>query len=384
MHEDLLGLEEMIMKAEEKFSPGLDGVVAAETKISFLDTVKGEIVIQGYDLIELSKTKGYLDIVHLLLEEHLPNEDEKEKLEKKLKEEYEVPEGVFNVLKALPKETHPMDGLRTGVSALAGYDNDIENRSLEVNKSRGYKLLSKVPNIVANSYHILSNEEPIGPLQELSYSANFFYMLTGKKPTELEEKIFDRSLVLYSEHEMPNSTFTARVIASTQSDLYGALTGAVASLKGSLHGGANEAVMYMLLEAGNVEKFEELLQKKLYNKEKIMGFGHRVYMKKMDPRALMMKEALKQLCDVKGDYTLYEMCEAGEKIMEKEKGIYPNLDYYAAPVYWMLGIPIQLYTPIFFSSRTVGLCAHVIEQHTNNRLFRPRVNYIGERHVLSK
>lgn len=374
----------MIMKAEEKFFPGLDGVVAAETKISFLDTVKGEIVIQGYDLIELSKTKGYLDIVHLLLEEHLPNEDEKEKLEKKLKEEYEVPEGVFNVLKALPKETHPMDGLRTGVSALAGYDNDIENRSLEVNKSRGYKLLSKVPNIVANSYHILNNEEPIGPLQELSYSANFFYMLTGKKPTELEEKIFDRSLVLYSEHEMPNSTFTARVIASTQSDLYGALTGAVASLKGSLHGGANEAVMYMLLEAGNVEKFEELLQKKLYNKEKIMGFGHRVYMKKMDPRALMMKEALKQLCDVKGDYTLYEMCEAGEKIMEKEKGIYPNLDYYAAPVYWMLGIPIQLYTPIFFSSRTVGLCAHVIEQHTNNRLFRPRVNYIGERHVLSK
>ncbi|CAM3808438.1 citrate synthase [Bacillus paramycoides] len=373
-----------MMKAEEKFSPGLDGVVAAETKISFLDTVKGEIVIQGYDLIELSKTKEYLDIVHLLLEEHLPNEDEKATLEKKLKEEYAVPEGVFNVLKALPKETHPMDGLRTGVSALAGYDNDIENRALEVNKSRGYKLLSKVPNIVANSYHILNNEEPIEPLQELTYSANFYYMLTGKKPTELEEKIFDRSLVLYSEHEMPNSTFTARVIASTQSDLYGALTGAVASLKGSLHGGANEAVMYMLLEAGNVEEFEELLQKKLYNKEKIMGFGHRVYMKKIDPRALMMKEALKQLCDVKGDYTLYEMCEAGEKIMEKEKGIYPNLDYYAAPVYWMLGIPIQLYTPIFFSSRTVGLCAHVIEQHANNRLFRPRVKYIGERHVLSK
>ncbi|MDM5188563.1 citrate synthase [Bacillus sp. DX4.1] len=372
------------MKAEEKFSPGLDGVVAAETKISFLDTVKGEIVIQGYDLIELSKTKSYLEIVHLLLEERLPNEDEKATLEKKLKQEYEVPEGVFDVLKALPKQTHPMDGLRTGVSALAGYDDDIENRSLEVNKSRGYKLLSKVPNIVANSYHILNNEEPVHPLQELSYSANFFYMLTGKKPSELEEKIFDRSLVLYSEHEMPNSTFTARVIASTQSDLYGALTGAVASLKGSLHGGANEAVMYMLLEAGSVEKFEELLQKKLYNKEKIMGFGHRVYMKKIDPRALMMKEALKQLCEVKGDHTLYEMCEAGEKIMEKEKGIYPNLDYYAAPVYWMLGIPIQLYTPIFFSSRTVGLCAHVIEQHANNRLFRPRVNYIGERHAFSK
>ncbi|ENQ3106431.1 citrate synthase [Bacillus sp. 491mf] len=372
------------MEAEKKYFPGLDGVVAAETKISFLDTIKGEIVIKGYDLIELSKTKSYLDIVHLLLEERLPNSDETAALEETLKSEYEVPSGVFDVLKALPKQTHPMDGLRTGISALSGYDNEIDDRSLDVNKKRAYKLLSKVPNIVANSYRILNNEEPIEPTQELSYSANFFRMLTGKKPSELEEKIFDRSLVLYSEHEMPNSTFTARVIASTQSDLYGALTGAVASLKGNLHGGANEAVMYMLLEAGTTRKFEELLQKKLYNKEKIMGFGHRVYMKKIDPRALMMKEALKQLCDVKGDYTLYEMCEAGEKIMEKEKGIYPNLDYYAAPVYWMLGIPIQLYTPIFFSSRTVGLCAHVIEQHTNNRLFRPRVNYIGERHVLSK
>ncbi len=164
------------MRAEEKFSPGLDGVVATETKISFLDTVKGEIVIQGYDLIELSKTKEYLDIVHLLLEEHLPSADEKQVLEKNLKEEYEIPDGVFHVLKALPKETHPMDGLRTGVSALAGYDHDIENRSLEVNKSRGYKLLSKVPNIVANSYHILNDKEPIQPLKELSYSANFFFI----------------------------------------------------------------------------------------------------------------------------------------------------------------------------------------------------------------
>ncbi len=288
-----------MMKAEEKFSPGLDGIVAAETKISFLDTVKGEIVIQGYDLIELSKTKEYLDIVHLLLEEHLPNEDEKATLEKKLKEEYAVPEGVFNVLKALPKETHPMDGLRTGVSALAGYDNDIENRSLEVNKSRGYKLLSKVPNIVANSYHILNNEEPIEPLKELSYSANFFYMLTGKNQLNLRRRSLIVPLFYIVNMKCQTLHLQRAAIASTQSDLYGALTGAVASLKGSLHGGANEAVMYMLLEAGNVEKFEELLQKKLYNKEKIMGFGHRVYMKKMDPRALMMKEALKQLCDVK-------------------------------------------------------------------------------------
>jgi citrate synthase len=372
------------MEAKEKFYPGLDGVVVAETKISFLDTVQSEIVIKGYDLIKLAQSKEYLDIVHLLLEEKLPDSTEIAELKKNLKGEYVIPEELLDMFKHLPENTHPMDGLRTGISALAGYDNNLEERSLTANKKRAYQLIGRVPNIVANSYRIIQKDEPILPNESLSYSANFFYMLTGRIPTSLEEKIFDQSLVLYSEHEMPNSTFTARVIASTQSDLYGALTGAVASLKGNLHGGANEAVMYMLNEAGSVEKFEELLETKLFKKEKIMGFGHRVYMKKMDPRALLMKEALKELCDLKGDDTLYKMCEAGERIMEREKGIYPNLDYYAAPVYWMLGIPIPLYTPIFFSARTVGLCAHVIEQHANNRLFRPRVSYIGERHVFNK
>jgi citrate synthase len=362
------------------FSPGLEGVVAAETAISLLDTVLGQIVIKGYDLIELSKTKGYLDIVHLLLEEGLPTDAKKADVEAKLKAEYGLPEDVMKVLQLLPKETHPMDALRTGISALAGYDPEIDYHTLAANKARAYKLLSQIPEIIANSYHILQSEETVSPLNELSYSANYLYMITGKKPTDIEESIFDQSLLLYSEHEMPNSTFTARVIASTLSDLYGALTGAVASLKGNLHGGANEAVMHMLLEAGSVEAFEALLEKRLQNKEKIMGFGHRVYMKKIDPRALVMKDALKALCELKGDDLLYRMCEAGEKVMEREKGLYPNLDYYAAPVYSMLGIPIPLFTPIFFGARTVGLCAHIIEQHEHNRLFRPRVLYTGERH----
>lgn len=373
-------MEESNMTNTVTFLPGLEGVIATETAISLLDTELGQIVIKGYDLIELSKTKGYVDIVHLLLEGTLPNESEKAAVEEKLKQAYGVPDGVTKILQTLPKETHPMDALRTGISVLAGYDSDIENHSLEANKKRAYKLLGEIPDIIANSYHILKNKEPIKPLKELSYSANFLYMITGKKPTKLEEQIFDQSLLLYSEHEMPNSTFTARVIASTFSDLYGALTGAVASLKGHLHGGANEAVMYLLLDCGTVETFEDVLKKRLQNKEKVMGFGHRVYMKKMDPRALVMKEALKQLCTLRGDDRLYKMCEAGEKLMEEEKGLYPNLDYYAAPVYWMLGIPIPLYTPIFYGSRTIGLCAHVIEQHENNRLFRPRVRYTGDRH----
>ncbi|KGA98598.1 citrate synthase 3 [Alkalihalobacillus alcalophilus ATCC 27647 = CGMCC 1.3604] len=367
----------MFMSLKE-YGPGLEGVIAAETELSFLDTEKEKIVIRGYDLIELSKTNDYLDIVHLLLEGELPKEKEKEKTVEKLKENYDLPMEIFSIMKLLPKNTHPMDGLRTGLSALAGYDTDIENRHLDINKERGYRLLGQLPTVTVNAHRILNGKEAILPNPLLTYSANFLYMITGEVPEDWQTEIFDRSLLLYSEHEMPNSTFAARVIASTNSDMYGALTGAVASLKGHLHGGANEAVMYMLNDASTVADFEEQLYQKLVKKEKVMGFGHRVYMKKMDPRALIMKESLKQLSEKDGDFLLLEMCEAGEKVMREEKGLYPNLDYYAAPVYWKLGIPIELYTPIFFSARTVGLAAHVVEQHSNNRLFRPRVRYIGK------
>lgn len=369
------------MKTENAYVPGLEGVIATETAISLLDTEKEKIIIRGHDLIELSKSNDYVDVAHLLLEGNLPTTEEREILIERLKDNYEVPKAVFEVFQLLSNNMHPMDALRTGISVLAGYDDNLDDRSKAVNKKRAYQLLGQLPNITVNSYHIINGEKPIYPRKDLSYSANFLYMITGKEPTALETEIFDRSLLLYSEHEMPNSTFTARVIASTNSDLYGALTGAVASLKGNLHGGANEAVMYMLKEVSTVSEFEELLQRKLHKKEKIMGFGHRVYMKRMDPRAAMMKQSLEQLCAKEGDYLLLEMCEAGERLMKKKKGLFPNLDYYAAPVYWLLGIPIPLYTPIFFSARTVGLCAHVMEQHENNRLFRPRVHYIGKEYV---
>lgn len=360
------------------FSPGLEGVIALETEISFLDTEKEKIVIRGEDLIELSKEKTYVDVAYLLLEGKLPNEDERQAFENHLKENYHIPDAVIDILKLLPKNTHPMDGQRTAISVLGGFDTNIDDRSAAENKQRAIKLLGMLPTITVNSYRILNGIEPISPRTDLSYSANFLYMITGKEPTELEEKIFDQLLLLYIEHELPNSTFAARVIASTQSDLYGALTGAVASLKGNLHGGANEAVMYLLNEATSATHFEEIIKEKLQRKEKIMGFGHRVYMKKFDPRALVLKDALYELCQIHGDFSLYEKCEVGEQLMEREKGIFPNLDYYAAPVYWMLGIPIPLYTPIFFNSRTAGLCAHVIEQHENNRIFRPRVKYVGK------
>lgn len=367
------------MTAEENYQPGLAGVISSKTDLSYLDVEKEEIVIRGYDLIELAEKRGYLDLVGLLLDEVLPDDAKRSQWDQQLKAEYELPSYVLDILEKLPKSTHPMDALRSGISVLSGSDEDLDDRSHAANQRKAVRLLSKVPNLVAGSYHILYGEQKVEPDASLSYSANFLYMITGRRPSELEQAAFDQALVVYSEHEMPNSTFAARVIASTHSDIYGAFTGAVSSLKGHLHGGANEAVMNMLLEAETVEGFRELLQNKLANKERIMGFGHRVYMKKMDPRARLMKQALQKLAEQTGRQDLYDMCEAGEEVMAEEKGLYPNLDYYAAPVFYLLDIPIALYTPIFFAARAVGLAAHVMEQHENNRLFRPRVWYTGPR-----
>jgi citrate synthase len=367
------------MSAVQNFFPGLDGVIACETKLSYLDVEHEEIVIRGYDLIELSRKVKYLDLVYLLMNERLPSPEERMALELELKDEYELPEEIVSILKLLPPTIDGMDALRSGISVLAGFEPELDNLSTAANLRKTIRLLGKVPTIVANSYHAIRKNEIIPARKDLSYSANFLYMITGNIPSVSEESAFDQTLMVYSEHEMPNSTFAARVIASTTADIYGALTGAVASLKGKLHGGANEAVMNMLLEAGTPENMEKMVMSKLKNKERIMGFGHRVYMKKLDPRALLMKEALLTLIEEKGNRELYDMCVIGEEVMKREKGLYPNLDYYAAPVYYLLGIPIDLYTPIFLAARTIGICAHVIEQHDNNRLFRPRVHYLGPR-----
>jgi citrate synthase len=332
-------------------------------------------------LIELAKKVKYLDVVGLILDSTLPTMEQRNKLEENLKSEYAFPQEVLSMLQLLPKQANIMDVLRTGISALASFDDDLEDRSRDMNYQKTIRLLAKVPQIVANGYRAVTKQPLVEPRKDLSYSGNFLYMITGKVPTQMEEDVFDQSLIVYSEHEMPNSTFTARVIASTQSDIYGALTGAVASLKGTLHGGANEAVMKMILEAGTEAKMEPLMLNKLAQKERIMGFGHRVYMKKLDPRAMLMKESLAELVKEKNQQELYNMCVIGESVMKREKNLYPNLDYYAAPVYYLLGIPIDLFTPVFLAARTIGVCAHVMEQHENNRLFRPRVLYKGLRNL---
>ncbi|MBX6351245.1 MAG: citrate synthase [Clostridia bacterium] len=364
-----------------EYRPGLDGVVAAETRISYLDVDHEEIVVRGYNLLDLIARKTYVDVLGLLLRKRLPDEGERRALEDEL-QAAEVPPAVWEILAKLPASMHAMDRLRTAVSALAGFDPEADRPDPAQEEAKGVRIVAQVATVVANLARVAQGREPVRGEPGLGFAANFLYMITGRRPDAAEARAFDQALVAYSEHEMPNSTFTARVIASTLSDVYGALTGAVASLKGPLHGGANEAVAHMLLAAGDEDGLERLIREKLAQGERIMGFGHRVYMRKFDPRALMLKETLGRLVEAKGDPEArlwLAMCQRGEDVMRAEKGLFPNLDYYAAPIYYALGIPIELYTPIFFAARTAGLVAHIVEQHAENRLFRPRVRYLGPR-----
>ena len=365
--------------ADNTYRPGLEGIIAAETALSYLDVEHEQIVIRGYDLIELATKVDYLQVAYLLLSGHLPTAQEYETFSQQLQAFQNTPQEICRIMGSLGEHVHLMDSLRTALSALATFDPKLDTRDQNNTWRQSLMLLATMPVIVANSYHIKNHQPVIAPDPQLSYSANFLKMITGKVPDDTEIRAFDQLLTVYSEHEMPNSTFTAIVIASTLSDMYGALVGAVASLKGTLHGGANEAVMKMLLEMKTPQQVEPYLAEKLARNERIMGFGHRVYMKKSDPRALLMKESLKQLVAIKGHADLYEMCVKGEEVMQREKGLFPNLDYYAAPVYYLLDVPIDLYTPIFFAARTAGLVAHVREQYEHNRLFRPRVLYTGPR-----
>ncbi|BDG29873.1 citrate synthase [Thermus thermophilus] len=364
---------------EIPYRPGLEGVPAVETAISFLDVEQEEIVLRGYDLIELARKRTYVDVVGLLLDGRLPGEPERKALEAELLQAAEVPEGVYQVLKALPASAHPMDRLRTAVSALGTFDPEVRDLSQEALRRQGLRAIARSAALVANLERVAQGQPPL-PLKGDSFSKAFLEALLGREVGPEEVRAFDQSLIAYSEHELPNSTFAARVIASTLSDLYAALTGAVASLKGPLHGGANEAVMYMMLEAKAEEGLEAWIRERLQRKERIMGFGHRVYMRRMDPRALLLKETLKTLArnHPEAEHWL-RVGERGEKVMQEAKGLYPNLDYYAALVYYVLGLPIPLYTPIFFAARTAGLVAHVMEQLAHNRLFRPRVIYVGPR-----
>ena len=367
------------------FKPGLDGVIATDTNVSYLDVDNEEIVIRGYDLIELAGSKTYPEVAYLVINGNLPNTKELNSFQKLLLDDSAFPSETYDLLNLIPKSSMVMDVIRTGISYLAGFhsEQNLMDTSENQNLNKGTRLIAEVAILTANSHRILNGQKIIKPDSSKTFSENFISMILGKSVSQKQVEIFDKILTCYIEHEMPNSTFAARVIASTLSDMYGAFVGGISSLKGPLHGGANEAAIHMILDIkdkGGSKVAERYILDKLKNKERIMGFGHRVYMKKYDPRALFLKDYISDLeSNIENGEELHNIYKIVENVMAREKGLYPNTDYPIALLFYMLGIPIPLYTPIFFASRTAGLVAHVIEQHNNNRLFRPRVLYTGPR-----
>ncbi len=366
------------MSAESKpnYSPGLEGVIAGETSICWVDPNAG-LLYRGYDVHDLASHASFEEVVWLLLHGELPTMEELAGLGRELAAERALPAKVIEMLRVLPRGTLPMDALRTGVSMLAAFDSELNDHSHEANMRKATALIPKISALVADGWRVQQGLELFPSKADLPTAANFLYQLKGRVPEIWESKMFDAILILYAEHEFNASTFSARVTASTMADMYAAITTALGTLKGPLHGGANEETMKMLREIGTPDRAESWLKDRLARKEKIMGFGHRVY-KSGDSRVPMMRDLARDLGRRHGKEAWVDICEKLEAAMEREKHLCANLDLYAAPVFLLLGIPPELNTPIFAVSRISGWCAHVIEQHDRNRLIRPRSVYVGQ------
>src|SRR5688572_6154164 len=366
------------MPAETKpnYSPGLEGVIAGETSICWVDPNAG-LLYRGYDVHELASHAAFEEVVWLLLHGELPTMANFAALSLQLADQRPLPGKVIDMLRLMPPGVHPMDSLRTGVSMLAAFDPDLNDHSHEANLRKAIRLIPKVSTLVTDAWRIQQGFELLPPKADLLTAGNFLYQLTGRPPEVWETRMFDAILILYAEHEFNASTFSARVTASTIADMYAAITTALGTWKGPLHGGANEESMKMLQDIRSPDRTEEWVKERLERKEKIMGFGHRVY-KSGDSRVPMMRELARDLGKRHGKEHWVAICEKLEEVMEREKHLCANLDLYAAPVFLLLGIPPDLNTPIFAVARISGWCAHVIEQHDRNRLIRPRSIYIGK------
>src|SRR5688572_15120028 len=365
----------MPTETKVNYSPGLEGVMAGETSICWVDPNAG-LLYRGYDVHDLASHASFEEVVWLLLHGELPTMAELGTVSRQLTAERPLPGKVIEMLRLMPRGTHPMDVLRTGVSMLAAFDPDLNDHTHEANLRKAIRLIPKISTLVTDSRRIQQDLELLPPKTDLPLAANFLYQLKAQPPELWETKMFDIILVLYAEHEFNASTFSGRVTASTMADMYAAITTALGTLKGPLHGGANEETMKMLQEIGTPDRAESWIKERLARKEKIMGFGHRVY-KSGDSRVPMMRELARDLGRRHGKEHWVTICEKLEAVMEREKHLCANLDLYAAPVFLLLGIPPELNTPIFAASRISGWCAHVLEQHDRNRLIRPRSIYIG-------
>ncbi|HZH35476.1 MAG TPA: citrate synthase [Pyrinomonadaceae bacterium] len=357
---------------------GLRGVVAAQSSIGDVNGEQGILIYQGYDIHDLAQNSTFEEVVYLLWHGKLPKQAELDALNSELRANYDVPAEVLEFMKHFPKESDPMDVLRTAVSALDFYDNSAKDMSREGALQTATKLTAQLPTIVAAWERIRSGKDIIAPDKNSGIASNFLYMMFGEKPSEEEARMFDIALILHADHELNASTFTTRVIAGTLADMYGAVVGGIAALSGPLHGGANTAVMKMLQEIGDIDKVDSWLDQALSEKRKIMGIGHAVY-KTEDPRATWLRKFSQQMGEKKGDTKWFEMSQKIEKLMHEKKGMYPNVDFYSASTYYMMNIPLDQYTPIFAVSRISGWTGHILEQYSNNKLIRPRAEYIGAR-----
>lgn len=363
------------------YSPGLEGVIGGITTISEIVSETSTLIYRGIDVHELASQGSFEETAYLLLYGKLPNRSELEAFKKTLADEREVPAEVYVALKQLPKDVHPMDIAKVGFAVYAPFDPDYAAPATDhdANVRKAVRILAKASTIVGNGHRIRQGQEPIKPLAEHSIAQNFLHLITGGAPDAETAHVLDSSLTLYAEHGFNASTFACRVTVATLSDLYSGICSGIGTLKGPLHGGANEEAMRMLQEIGDPSKADAWIRDALASKKKIMGFGHREY-KKRDPRAIYLTKVAKELAAKKGQEKWSQIADILENVMETEKGIYPNVDFPAAYAYYSLDIPVDLYTPIFVIARVSGWSAHMIEQLANNRLIRPGCIYEGPKH----
>ncbi len=355
---------------------GLEGVVACSTAIS---TIAGTTLLyRGYTIEDLAAHATFEEVVYLLWFGELPTSEELARFQREMDDAMALPPASFGWFHGLPTDVHPMDFLHAVVAGLSLHDPDANVLSFEANHRKAVRLTARLATIIAAYDRVRNGQWPLQPLAGRSLAWNFLYMLHGKEPTPRRVRQFETCLVLHADHELNASAFSARVTSSTLSGMYSSIMSAIGTLKGELHGGANEQVMRMLLEVGSPKRLEAYLDEAIAAKRKVMGFGHRVY-KEGDPRAAILKRMSAELTAETGRPELYEMSAAMEEYMHERKGLIPNVDFYSATVYYSMGIPIDLFTPVFAASRVSGWCAHVLEQYQNNRIYRPRGNYVGPR-----
>jgi citrate synthase len=355
---------------------GLEGVVAAETQLCDLDGAHGRLAYRGYDIADLARHATFEQVVYLLLHGELPKPAQLDAFVVALTAGRAIPAELIQAFRLMPKDTDPNRPLQAAVAILGMFDPDANDNSHAANVRKAVRLTSQIATAICAHHRVRQGHDPVVPAAGLSHAANFLYMLTGERPGAAAVKAFDASLTLYAEHELNASTFTTRTIVSTQSDLHSAVAGGVGALKGPLHGGAGEAVMRTLLEIGEVENVDAFADRALAAKRRFMGMGHRVY-KAGDPRAAILRGLAEEACRQSGQFKWFQIAVELHERIAKAKGLIPNVDFYSAPLFYSLGIPVDLFTPVIAAGRIAGWSANIVEQHDDNRLIRPRADYVG-------